>query len=107
MVKKMGAIRVKMNATLQAGFKSIKSTRKGVETGIVAFDAVSSQVAANNMQRVFRYSPLFEERHRAAGLHLWYEIKFDESLDPEEVAKWQLSSVAMRLKKHPSFRKYI
>ncbi|MBS2100394.1 subtilase family N-terminal domain-containing protein [Carboxylicivirga linearis] len=85
--KKKGAIRVKMNATLQASLKSIKSTRKGVETGIVPFDAVSNQVSAKEMKRVFRFSPKFEERHQASGLHLWYEIEFDPTLDPKEVAK--------------------
>ncbi|MCU4155052.1 S8 family serine peptidase [Carboxylicivirga sp. A043] len=85
--KQRGVIRVKMSPVIQSSLKSIKSTRSGgVETGIVAFDAVSSQVAANNMQRVFRYSPRFEERHQAAGLHLWYEIQFDKNLDPAEVA---------------------
>ncbi|MBS2213478.1 S8 family serine peptidase [Carboxylicivirga mesophila] len=85
--KQRGAIRVKMHAMLQANLKSIKTTRKGVETGIVTFDAVSQQVAAYNMKRVFRYSPKFEERHQQAGLHLWYEIEFDENLNPEEVAR--------------------
>ena len=85
-----GAIRVKMNAMLQSNLKSIKNTKKGVETGIVAFDAVSEQVAAHNMKRVFRYSPKFEERHKAAGLHLWYQVEFDNSLNPEEVARQYL-----------------
>ncbi len=67
--KQRGAIRVKMHAMLQANLKSIKTTRRGVETGIVAFDAVSQQVAAYNMKRVFRYSPKFEERHQQEGLH--------------------------------------
>ncbi|MCG8578268.1 MAG: S8 family serine peptidase, partial [Bacteroidales bacterium] len=92
-----GAIRVKMNAMLQSNLKSIKNTKKGVETGIVAFDAVSEQVAAHNMKRVFRYSPKFEERHKAAGLHLWYQVEFDNSLNPEEVARQygQLAEVSV------------
>nr|WP_321409275.1 S8 family serine peptidase [uncultured Carboxylicivirga sp.] len=95
--KMKGAIRVKLNSTLQANLKSIKTTKNGVETGIVAFDAVSSQVSAVQMNRVFRYSPKFEQRHQESGLHLWYEIEFDPNLDPSEVAKQyaQLSEVSV------------
>ena len=94
---KSGVIRVKFNSTLQSNLKNLKTTKSGIETGIVAFDAVSDQISANNMKRVFRYSPKFEERHKEFGLDLWYEVTFDESLNPEEVAKQygNLSEVAV------------
>ncbi len=82
-----GAIQVKISPLQSSNLKSIKSTRKGIETGIVAFDAVSQQISAQKMERLFPYSPKFEERHRAYGLHLWYRVEFDESINPYEVAK--------------------
>eukprot|EP01029_Cantina_marsupialis_P014808 TRINITY_DN3243_c0_g2_i4.p1 TRINITY_DN3243_c0_g2~~TRINITY_DN3243_c0_g2_i4.p1 ORF type:complete len:2512 (-),score=483.53 TRINITY_DN3243_c0_g2_i4:4191-11726(-) len=82
-----GAIRIKFKPELSAATKSFKTTRRGVKTGISAFDAVSAKVSAYQLERVFPYAPAHEEKHRKHGLHLWYEVKFDASLNAAEVAK--------------------
>ena len=48
-----------------------------VTTGIKPLDRANSQAKAVSIKRCVPYSPKFEERHKAAGLDLWYEIKFD------------------------------
>ncbi len=47
-----------------------------VATGIQQFDALNSQFEAVNMKRVFRPAGIHEEKHKAFGLHLWYEIEY-------------------------------
>lgn len=48
-----------------------------VTTGIKPLDRANSQAKAVSIKRCIPYSPKFEARHKAAGLDLWYEIKFD------------------------------
>ncbi len=81
-----GKVRIKVKSYLQSAFTSLKSTKEGIETGIVAFDVVSNQVAAQNMKRVFPYSPKFEEKHKKYGLDLWYELSYDEAYEAKVVA---------------------
>ncbi|WP_372642249.1 S8 family serine peptidase [Ancylomarina sp.] len=94
---KKGVIRVKFKPELSAVTKNFKTTRKGIKTEITAFDAVSQQFSAYQLERVFPYAPAFDDRHRKHGLHLWYEVKFDASLSAEEVAKayGQLGAVSI------------
>ncbi|WP_321297485.1 S8 family serine peptidase [Marinifilum fragile] len=82
-----GVIRIKFKPELSAATKSFKTTRRGVKTGISAFDAVSAKVSAYQLERVFPYAPAHEDKHRKHGLHLWYQVKFDASLNAAEVAK--------------------
>lgn len=48
-----------------------------VTTGIKPLDRANSQAKAVSIKRCIPYSPKYEARHKAAGLDLWYEIKFD------------------------------
>lgn len=48
-----------------------------VTTGITPLDRANRQVKAVSIKRLIPYSPKFEERHKAAGLDLWYEVTFD------------------------------
>lgn len=41
-------------------------------------DQVLKQIGAKSFERVFPPCPKFESRQRRAGLHLWYDIEFDE-----------------------------
>ncbi len=45
------------------------------------FDTYLSSIGAKKMTRVFPYAGKFEERTRREGLHLWYDITFDENVD--------------------------
>lgn len=59
----------------------------GTRSGIENIDAIFDQIGADRFFRVFPYEERFEARHRAAGLHLWYGITFDEESDLREVAE--------------------
>ena len=47
--------------------------------------ARNQQFGAVKMKRVFRPAGKFEARHRAWGLHLWYEITVDKNVDLQQV----------------------
>jgi hypothetical protein len=85
------AIRIK----LYDGSKTLKLLQDGklqksasgfLVTGDPVFDFVASKYKAGKIQRVFRPAGKFESRHIAYGLHLWYEIEFD-NLNAKEVDK--------------------
>ncbi len=62
-------------AKVQAGTRS-----GGVLTGISTFDAAITNINAQKVERVFPDAGKYEARHRKAGLHLWYNIYFDETV---------------------------
>ncbi len=84
-----GVLRVKLQQEVAAKVGIVPaSTRNGiVATGIEPFDRASRQVKAVKMERVFPYVEKMEAKARKHGLHLWYEVRFDESMDPKEAAQ--------------------
>ncbi len=76
-----GVVRVKLQREVAVKIASLPQTASvGVQsTGITQFDRVNNKVKAVSMKRLIPYSPKFEAEHRAAGLDLWYEIRFDET----------------------------
>ncbi len=55
------------------------------EEGVITTNMPSVKSAINeikiiSMRRTFPYDEEFEERHRKYGLHLWYDVKFDNSV---------------------------
>ncbi len=55
-------------------------TRGAAETGNPELDKVAAKLGATEVRRVFGTDPRFTARHRRYGLHLWYDIKIDESI---------------------------
>ncbi|MDE5637127.1 MAG: S8 family serine peptidase [Alistipes sp.] len=49
-------------------------TRSGA--GIAAVDEAATRAGATEIRNLFADSERFRERHRKAGLHLWYEVRF-------------------------------
>jgi len=77
-----GVVRIKLSETKAAYMQQAKMARSSegyVRTGDVALDAALTACRASNMKRVFRQAGKFEEKHKKYGLHLWYEVKFDQS----------------------------
>lgn len=75
-----GHIRVKLTEEAAASL-SICATRSGeVTTGLQELDSLYSRLKTYRMQRTFPPAGKFEARHRAAGLHLWYDIYFDRQV---------------------------
>lgn len=56
-------------------------------SGISGLDAVLAGAGVTSVERLFPVDERNEERTRAAGLHRWYMVKFDESADLDKVAR--------------------
>lgn len=76
-VSEEAADQIAANATRSGG------TRSGIEKIDNCFD----RLRGVELQRVFPEDPLYEERHRAEGLHLWYYVAFDKEMNVMEVAR--------------------
>lgn len=50
------------------------------ETTNTELNAYLNSIGAKKMERVFPYAGKYEERTRKEGLHLWYDITFDEKV---------------------------
>lgn len=74
-----GCLRVKFKAGVEAELNVVR-TKSGVASGIAAVDLAGTGLHVYRMERVFPYAGKFEERHRKYGLHLWYDIYFDEKV---------------------------
>lgn len=73
-----GWVRIKLDkdaAPLNVG----TFTRGEAETGNAELDAIAAQFGATEVRRVFNEGGKYAERRRKFGLHLWYDIKIDES----------------------------
>ncbi len=75
-----GVVRVKLQREVASRISKapLPLSNGIVTTGITPLDRVNTKVKASSMTRVIPYSPKFEDKHKAAGLDLWYEIRFDE-----------------------------
>lgn len=73
-----------MDTILDEAFKA--RAMRGVETrsGIPSTDEVLKILGAYSFERVFPVDPANEERTREAGLHLWYQVKFDKDCNLAE-----------------------
>lgn len=90
-----GVLRVKLQPEVaaQIGIAPKMRTTSGiVTTGITPFDRASQKVKAVQMKRVFPYVEKFEAQRKEFGLDRWYEITFDEGINPT-VAKQIYSTV--------------
>ena len=67
---------------VESGVSRSGATRSGIDD----FDAVLENIGVKSMQRLFPVNVRNEERTRAAGLHRWYIVKFDENADLDEAA---------------------
>lgn len=73
-----------MESILDEAFKA--RAMRGVETrsGIPSTDEVLRILGAYSFERVFPVDPSTEERTRKAGLHLWYQVKFEKGVNLAE-----------------------
>ena len=74
-----GMIRVKLKEDIQ-GKMQLNTVQGMTRTGVSAIDEITAQLGAVKIERVFPYGGKFEPRMRKAGLHLWYDIEFEESI---------------------------
>ena len=74
-----GHVRVKLKTGVQQRLNVVQ-TRSGVSSGITALDLANVDLSVYRMERVFPPAGKFEERHKEAGLDLWYDVYFDEKI---------------------------
>lgn len=55
-------------------------TRGAVSSGDAGLDEVAAALGATEVRRVFNDGGRFAERRRSFGLHLWYDIRFDDTV---------------------------
>lgn len=85
-----GVVRVKLQPEMARQLEVAILSRSSngiVATGVTQFDAASRKVKAAKMRRVFPYAEKFEGKYQKFGLDRWYEIIFDESVNPLEAKK--------------------
>lgn len=74
-----GLLRVKLKSEIGDNFSTTRSATGELRSGSNEMDAYLNEIGATEMIRVFPYAGEFEERTRKEGLHLWYDISFDET----------------------------
>ncbi|MDL5050151.1 S8 family serine peptidase [Oscillatoria amoena NRMC-F 0135] len=72
-----GVIHVKFK---QQSYQQLQVSQNGRRSGIPDIDRIFEAVKASSIKRIFREAGKFEKAHQAYGLHLWYEIQFDEAV---------------------------
>ncbi|MEG1645420.1 MAG: subtilase family N-terminal domain-containing protein [Alistipes sp.] len=83
----VGTLTVKVKPELAERIEA-ETTRSGMtRSGIDNVDAIFDQIGANRFCRIFPYDEKFEARHRAAGLHLWYAISFNDKVALQQAAE--------------------
>jgi len=83
---RQGQIKVKFSSEVSTTALSNANARSGngINTGILSIDAAAQRAQANKMYRLFPYDPKFESRLRKHGLHLWYVMEIDASVNPAQ-----------------------
>ena len=77
-----GELLVKFAPEMENILDSHFATRAAAtRSGIPSTDEVLNILGAYSIERVFPVDPHTEERTRGAGLHLWYKVSFDKSID--------------------------
>lgn len=65
-------------------------------SGIAGIDRFLAAVSAVSIRPLFNVEGRFAQRKRRAGLHLWYEVRFDESISVDEVCRHLREEPALR-----------
>ncbi len=84
-----GTLAVKLTAEAAAALETARATTRCAATrsGPESTDEILDKIGAVRFERIIPYDEVFEEQHRASGLHLWYRIYFDDETSLEEVGK--------------------
>ena len=79
---------------LEQAAAAFAATRSAVtRSGIESVDEILADLGVTSLERVFSHAGEREAATRAAGLHRWYVLHFDEEHDLDEAAR-RLSAVA-------------
>ncbi len=109
-----GRIRVKLSAEAAAqverkmGKSTVLTSRSSgkLRMGVPSMETKLQSMSATSLKRVFPYHPRYEARQREKGLHLWYDVNIDESVELKDACV-ELSSDENVLFVEPIFKKEI
>ena len=84
-----GVVRIKLQTEVakSIGNRTITATNGMLSTGIHTLDVSAHKVKALNIKRVFPYNAQYESQMAQYGLDRWYEVTFDESVNPYEAQR--------------------
>lgn len=86
-----GVVQVKLtpeaDRQLQYSATPLTAVAGQLTVGIKSLDAANIRYNAYSMRRLFKIGGKYEKRQRDFGLHLWYEIEMDETVNVKSVAK--------------------
>lgn len=74
-----GHIQIKLKAGTPA-LQVVKTRSGAIATGVEGIDLSNLDMRVTRIERVFPYAGKFEERHKEAGLDLWYDVYFDDKV---------------------------
>lgn len=74
-----GCIRIRLKASAEPNIQ-LSSVDGRAQTGIGRLDEIAAQLGASRIERLFPDAGKFEARSRKAGLHLWYNVYYDEDI---------------------------
>jgi subtilisin family serine protease len=87
-IKGVVQFKIKPEIEQQLQKSQLKSTAGApLKLGVEKLDVVNARFKTQSMHRIFPDAGEYEAQHREAGLHLWYEVSFDESENALEVAR--------------------
>lgn len=76
-----GMIRIKFAAGAgEAIADNLASGETRAFSGVSPLESIHENLNITRMERTFPYAGRFEKRTREAGLHLWYDIYFEEGI---------------------------
>lgn len=88
-----GSLLVRFDSAAESRLAECATRSGATRTGVSGVDAVLDDVKGYAVEPVFVITDKNREKVHAAGLHLWYELRFDEECDVEVVAT-RLADVA-------------
>lgn len=74
-----GVVRIKVSEDFIDSFSPVVTRSGAVTTGLPDLDNAAQALGVTSMKRTYPFNRKYDVRHRKAGLHLWYDVTFDES----------------------------
>lgn len=74
-----GLIHIKLTEESEKAITRSETADGIPQLGIEGIDRAAQELGAIKIERTFGHGGKFEARHRAEGLHLWYDIYYDDS----------------------------
>ena len=81
-----GSILVRFDVAAESRLAECATRSGATRTGVEGVDAVLDEVKGYAVEPLFVVTDKNREKVYAAGLHLWYELRFDEECDIDSVA---------------------